>query len=138
VVPAVVLFSISVGIALIGIKDKQHLIHDLTILSKALMKVAQFVVYLTPIGVFAISASAAGTMTLEELGRLQAYFADFILSAILLTFWILPMLAMCVTPFKYKDIIGYWERDLKKENQDGPSSVMYSIGLSKILFRVYL
>jgi Na+/H+-dicarboxylate symporter len=33
-------------------------------------RVTHFMVALTPYGIFAISASASGTMTLEELGRL--------------------------------------------------------------------
>ena len=106
VIPAVVLFSLSVGIALIGVKDKQGLIHPLNILSAAFTRVAHFVVKLTPLGVFAISASAAGTMTLEEFGRLQPYFICFIIGAILLTFWILPALLAALTPLRYKDIIG--------------------------------
>ena len=106
VIPASVLFSIAVGIGLIGIKEKHNLIDDLAILATALSRVANFVVYLTPIGVFAIAASAAGTMTLEEIGRLQVYFATFIVAVIILTFWILPMLVAALTPFTYKDIVG--------------------------------
>jgi len=106
VIPASVLFSLSVGIALIGIKGKQVFIDPLSVLSAALARVATFVVYLTPVGVFAIAASAAGTMTVEEFGRLQAYFATFIIATILLSFWILPMLVMAFTPFRYKDVVG--------------------------------
>ncbi len=106
VIPASVLFSIAVGIGLIGIKEKHKLIDDLAILATALSRVANFVVYLTPIGVFAIAASAAGTMTLEEIGRLQVYFATFIVAAMILTFWILPMLVASLTPFTYKDVVG--------------------------------
>ena len=107
VIPATVLFSIVVGIALIGIENKEKLIAPLSILSNALTRVAHFVVYLTPIGVFAIAASAAGTMTMEEFGRLQAYMITFIVAAALLTFWILPVLASTFTPFKYKDIVSF-------------------------------
>ena len=106
VIPASVLFSIAVGIGLIGIKEKHNLIDDLAILATALSRVANFVVYLTPIGVFAIAASAAGTMTLEEIGRLQVYFATFIVAVMILTFWILPMLVATLTPFTYKDVVG--------------------------------
>jgi len=105
-IPAVVLFSISIGIALINLKNKSNLIDNLSILSKALMRIALFVVKLTPIGVFALSASASGTITVTEIGHLQVYFITFIVSAILLTFWILPMLVTTFLPFKYKDIIS--------------------------------
>ena len=106
IVPAVVLFSLFLGIALMGAKEKEIIIKPLSTLSDALIKVANYVVYLTPIGVFAISASAAGTMTVAEFGRLQVYFVTFFLGTVVLTFWILPLMVAAFTPFKYKDIIG--------------------------------
>ncbi|MQY57611.1 cation:dicarboxylase symporter family transporter, partial [bacterium] len=106
IIPAVVVFSIAVGVALIGLKDKQSLIQPLSILSKALTNIARFMVKLAPIGVFAISASFAGTMTLEELGRLHTYFITYFAAALFLTFWVLPMFVATLTPFKYKDILG--------------------------------
>ncbi|MDX1708740.1 MAG: cation:dicarboxylase symporter family transporter, partial [Desulfobacterales bacterium] len=106
IVPAVVLFSLFVGIALMGAKNKDIIIKPLSTLSDALIKVANYVVYLTPIGVFAISASAAGTMTVAEFGRLQAYFITFTIGTVVLTFWILPLMVAAFTPFKYKDIVG--------------------------------
>jgi len=106
IIPASVLFSIALGIAFIGIKKKDHFLHDLSLLSKALTRVAHFVVYLTPIGVFAIAASAAGTMSVDQFGRLQVYFITYIVTAVFLAFWVLPMLLLALTPFKYKDVVG--------------------------------
>ena len=106
VVPAVVLFSLFLGIALMGAKDKEIIIKPLSTLSDALIKVANYVVYLTPIGVFAISASAAGTMTIEQFGRLQVYFITFFVGAVALTFLFLPLMVAAFTPFKYKDVVG--------------------------------
>lgn len=105
-VPAVVLFSILFGVVLMGIKEKDPLIHALDVAAEALIKVTNLIVKLTPYGVFAISAAAAGTMTVEEFGRLQVYFITFNLAALFLTFWVLPMLLTAVTPFKYKDVVG--------------------------------
>ena len=106
VVPAVVLFSILAGIALIGIKEKDSLVQGLMAVSGALIRMTNIVVKLTPIGVFAIAASAAGTMTVEEFGKLQVYLVSFNLAAVLLTFAVLPLLLKPVTPFRYKDIVG--------------------------------
>ncbi len=106
VVPAVVLFSILAGIALIGIKEKDSLIQGLMAVSGALIRMTNIVVKLTPIGVFAIAASAAGTMTVEEFGKLQVYLVSFNLAALLLTFAVLPLLLKPITPFRYKDIVG--------------------------------
>ena len=105
-VPAVVLFCISLGVALIGVKDKRVLLEAMDSLSDALVRVAKFVVWLTPIGVFAITASAAGTMTIQQLARLQVYFVTFNLAILLLTFWVLPMLVSVTTPIRYRDVIG--------------------------------
>jgi len=106
IVPAVVLFSILLGVALMGIKDKEALLGGLSAAAAALVKVTGIIVKLTPVGVFAISASAAGTMTIDEFGRLQVYLVTFNLAALLLTFGILPLLVMPVTPFRYRDIVG--------------------------------
>jgi ABC-type amino acid transport substrate-binding protein len=101
----VVLFSILAGIALIGIKEKGSLVQGLKAVSEALIRMTNIVVKLTPIGVFAIAASAAGTMTVEEFGKLQVYLISFNLAALLLTFVVLPLLLKPVTPFRYKDIV---------------------------------
>ncbi len=108
VIPAVVLFCLFVGGAMIGMpqEKKQGFLHILTIMSDALTKVTHLVVRLTPVGVYAISAAAAGTMTIAEVGRLQVYFAVFIASAVLLSFFIFPMLTTMLTPFKYRDVVN--------------------------------
>jgi Na+/H+-dicarboxylate symporter len=107
VVPAVVLFSILGGIALMGIQKKDLFLQILSTVSEMLIKMTNLVVTLTPLGVFALSAAAAGTMSIEEFGRLQVYLVTYNVAAIFLTFWILPWLLATMTPFKYKDIVGF-------------------------------
>ena len=106
IVPGVVFFSVGVGVALIGIKGKAPLIDGLQIFLKALSRLTNFVVGLTPIGVFAIGAVVAGTMTIAEFSRLQVYFIVFIVAALFLAFWVLPALISAITPFKYRDIFN--------------------------------
>ncbi len=106
VVPAVVVFSAAIGVGLIGVDDKGSLIRGLETFLAALSRVTRFLVGLTPVGVFAISAVAAGTMTLAEFARLQAYFVPFILAAVLLSFWVLPALVSTLTRYRYLDILG--------------------------------
>jgi Na+/H+-dicarboxylate symporter len=72
-VPAVVLFSMLFGSACIGYKDHKSLLNNFSHITKILLRVNSFVVMLTPIGVFGIAASAAGTLSLNEFGRVQAY-----------------------------------------------------------------
>jgi len=105
-VPAVVVFCIALGIALIGTKNKQELIRVLDVVSDAVMRVIRFVVALTPIGVFVMTASAAGTMSFEDLGRLQGYFILYAAAVLILGFLVLPGLVASLTPFKYRDVVA--------------------------------
>lgn len=104
IVPAVVLFSIALGLGLIGINDKHGLLDHLRILNRAMMNVTQFVSKLMPIGVLAIVASAAGTLGLEELERLQVYLLTYCVMALLLTLWVLPAMITSLTPLTYRQV----------------------------------
>jgi Na+/H+-dicarboxylate symporter len=106
IVPAVVLFSIAVGLALMGIERKGPLIAAFEILEEALKRVMKFIVRLTPIGIFAIAANTAGTMNVDQLSGLQVYIVAYAMAALLMTFAVLPALVMLLTPFGYREIIG--------------------------------
>lgn len=105
VIPGVVVFGIALGIALIGVPRKQQLLDILDVLADSLGRITGFVVRLTPIGVFALAASAAGTMTLEDLSRLQVYLIAYTAGAALLAFWLVPMLVSSLTPLGYRDVL---------------------------------
>jgi len=105
IVPAVVLFSVVVGIALIGIEEKQPMLDVLSVIMKAMTRVTDFVMKLAPLGVFAIAASAAGTLNFEELGRLQVYLLSQLVAAVFLSFWVLPGLAANLTPLPYGKVL---------------------------------
>jgi Na+/H+-dicarboxylate symporter len=105
-VPAVVLFSVAVGVALIGVEPKHNLLESLGVLNRAMTLVTQFVSRLTPLGVFGIVASAAGTMGVEELQRLQVYLFTYVAMALLLTLWVLPALITSLTSLTYRHVIG--------------------------------
>lgn len=106
VVPAVVLFCIVVGVALIGIKDKERILEPLHALSHTIGQVNHFVVKLTPIGLFAIGASLAGTLRLEEVERIQIYLVAYGALALLFMVWVLPGLVTVLTPARYKEVVG--------------------------------
>ncbi|MFQ5935407.1 MAG: cation:dicarboxylate symporter family transporter [Acidiferrobacterales bacterium] len=105
IVPAIVVFSILFGLALIGVDNKSAILEPLSAIAEALMRATGFVASLAPIGVFAITASAAGTMAIEDLGRLQVYLVIDILFALILSFWVLPGLVTSVTPLRYREIM---------------------------------
>lgn len=107
VIPAVVLFSTAIGIALINMPDKATLLSTLNAFIEAVGRVTRFVVGLTPIGIFAIVSVAAGTMTGEQIARLEAYFILYIAAALYLSLWLLPLLISVLTPFSYRDVFRY-------------------------------
>jgi Na+/H+-dicarboxylate symporter len=106
IVPAVVLFCVIVGVALIGVEHKERLIDALNVFNKALTRATRFIVKLTPIGVFAIAAHHSGTMSVSEFGRLQVFLVTYTGIGILATFWVLPGLVAALSPIGYRELIG--------------------------------
>ncbi len=107
VVPAVVLFSGFLGVALIGIEkeQKEPLLSWLSVVEKVLGRANKFAVRLTPIGLFAIAANTVGTMDTEQMGRLRVFLIGYGAMSLLLTFWILPGLVACVTPIPARRVL---------------------------------
>lgn len=96
-VPAVVVFCILLGVALMGVEKKDTLVEALGSLADAVMRLVGLVVKTAPIGIFALAAAASGTIRLEELGTIQVYVWGYLAMAALLIFWALPMLISAVT-----------------------------------------
>jgi len=105
IVPATVIFSLALGAALIGMKEKQPILDSLSILSTALSRVAKFVVRLAPLGVFAVTARAAGTLEFQELQALEVYLAVYLVFWLITGLWVLPMLVASLTPLRYREIM---------------------------------
>jgi Na+/H+-dicarboxylate symporter/ABC-type amino acid transport substrate-binding protein len=106
IVPAVVLFCVIVGVALIGVDNKERLIDTLNAFNQALTRATRFIVKLTPIGVFAIAAHYSGTMTVTEFGRLQVFIITYVAVGFLTAFWVLPGLVSALSPVGYRELVG--------------------------------
>ena len=106
VVPAVVVFSVVLGIALIGVPHKQPLLDVLAVVSAAVSRATNFIVSLTPYGIFAIAAVTSGTLDLVALQRIQVYLLSYIAVSLLLSLWILPGLVAAVTPVPYRALLS--------------------------------
>src|SRR6185369_4295535 len=105
VVPAVVLFSGFLGIALIGIEEKEPFLSGLLVVEKVLARANRFAVRLTPIGLFAIAANTVGTFDLEQVGRLRVFLVGYGAFSLLLALWILPGLVACLTPIPARRVL---------------------------------
>lgn len=100
VMPAVVLFGLLAGGALCTMegKRKQTLLDVLEAFNEAMGRIARATLAITPVGLFAIAAHAAGTMQPDQFLRLQLWFVVFIGSCCIVAFWMLPALVALVTP----------------------------------------
>ena len=101
IVPAVVLFSVIAGVGLIAVPGKARLLEVLEVAAAAVSRAIAWVVSLTPYGVFAIGAVVAGTLSIEDLSRLQVYLITYTGMALLLSLWILPGLVAALSPVPY-------------------------------------
>jgi Na+/H+-dicarboxylate symporter len=106
VLPAVVLFSVAMGLALIPMElKKQPILALLDTLTEALMAIASFIVRLAPFGVFALVGVAAGTMRIEEFVRLQVYIYSYVAIALVLSLWVVPGLLTALLPVSYRKLM---------------------------------
>jgi len=106
IVPAVVLFSIFLGVALIGIERKQGLLENLMLIERGLKRANQFAAGLTPIGLFAIAAHIVGTVDAAQFAQVRVYLISYGVMALLLALWVLPGLVACLTPIPVHQILN--------------------------------
>lgn len=104
-VPAITVFCICVGIALMSVKNKEVILNDFHICCTALLKANNGVVKLAPVGTFALLANLTGTITLAEVGRMQVYLVIYGAVILLVCFCTIPLTVTAFTDFKYRDIL---------------------------------
>ncbi len=105
IVPAIVVFSILFGLGLINATKKETVLDLLSTVAEALMGITGIIAKLAPYGVFAITASAAGTLDVADLGRLQVYIVVYVVMALILSLWLIPGLITALTPLRYGDVL---------------------------------
>lgn len=106
VVPAVVVFSVLLGLAVLGLPGKERILAVLDLVNDALGRAGTLLVKLTPFGLFAIAGHSAGTLRLEEFERLQAFLLVYTGLALILSLWLLPGLVSALTGLSYRRIVS--------------------------------
>lgn len=106
ILPAIVLFSVFLGAALIGAEEKKPLLDVLDILSASLSRIMGFIMAIVPYGVFAVTAHAVGTLSFETLYLLQFFCESYIVLNLVLTFAVLPLILSLFTGFRYREILS--------------------------------
>jgi len=105
IVPAVVLFSALLGVALIAVPRKTVALEVIATMSAAVQRLAKFIVALTPYGLFAIAAVTAGTFDLGQAMQLEIYLACYLTISLLLSLWVLPGLVAALTPVPHRELL---------------------------------
>lgn len=106
IVPAIAIFAIIIGVALMHLTYKEPLISFLERVTNTIEQVLKGITIISPLGVLAIFANFIGTVDLSDLAGFEFYIVPMIIIAITLTFWVIPALVISFTPLKYKEVIG--------------------------------
>ena len=100
IIPAIVVFSLLIGISLMYLGDKQTTMAGLQTLRDSLTKVTSWIARITPIGTFIIMANQVGTIQLSTIKQMSTYIILYVLGTGIVTFWIIPRLASLLTPIR--------------------------------------
>lgn len=97
VVPAVVIFSLLVGIALMYIKEKEVMMKSVENLVQVLTRITSWIARITPFGTFIIIANQVGTVQLSTVKQVSTYVILYIIGVSTIVFWIFPRLTNMLT-----------------------------------------
>ena len=104
-VPAIVVFAVMFGAAVQSVQSKTSFLETVEAIRLASLKIRQWVVYLAPIGVFALFASTAGTIEPRMAGSLAVYLGLFLFGTFLLAFVLLPLALSAIAPVSWREIL---------------------------------
>jgi proton glutamate symport protein len=105
IVPAIAIFGLISGVALMHLPTKEPLLSLLQRSNQLIEKIFKWLAILSPIGIFSHIAVATGTVYFDDLHTLQFYVISFILITLFMTFWILPAIIISFTNLNYKQIM---------------------------------
>lgn len=97
IVPAIVIFSLLIGIALIHLKEKEVIMNGLQNLVSALTRITAWIARITPIGTFLIIANQVGTIQLSTVKQVSTYVILYLLGTCSIVFWVFPRLTSMLT-----------------------------------------
>ncbi|MBS0603723.1 MAG: cation:dicarboxylase symporter family transporter [Verrucomicrobia bacterium] len=97
IVPAIVIFSLLVGIALMYIKEKDVMMRGMDNLVQVLTRITSWIARITPFGTFLIIANQVGTIQLSTVKQVSTYVILYIIGVSIIVFWIFPRLTNMLT-----------------------------------------
>src|SRR5579872_2504018 len=97
IVPAIVIFSLLIGIAMMHLKEKQTTMSLLENLVASLTRITRWISRITPLGTFIIIANQVGTIELSTVKEISTYLILYILTICTVVFWIFPRIVSMLT-----------------------------------------
>jgi proton glutamate symport protein len=105
-VPAIIVFAVLFGLAVQTIPAKASFLETMEAIRLASLKVWAWVIYLAPVGVFALFAATAGTIEPRMAGTLAVYLGLFLFGTGVLAFVVLPLVLSAIVPAKARDLLA--------------------------------
>lgn len=97
IIPAIVIFSLLIGIALIHLREKEAMMSSLDTLVGALTRITGWIARITPLGTFLIIANQVGTIQFSTIKQLSTYIILYLFGLSIVIFWIFPKLVSMLT-----------------------------------------
>jgi Na+/H+-dicarboxylate symporter/ABC-type amino acid transport substrate-binding protein len=105
-VPAIVVFAVAFGIAVQSIPRKDAFLETMEVIRRASLEIWAWVVYLAPIGVFALFASTAGTIAPAMADTLAVYIGLYLIGTGVLAFVVLPLALSAIAPASARELLA--------------------------------
>jgi len=104
--PAIVIFAILYGVAIQSNPRKASVLEAVEVLRKTSVTIWTWVVYVAPLGVFALFASTAGTVDADAAGSLLSYMALHLIGTFGLAFVVLPLALRSLVGLRYGEVLA--------------------------------
>ena len=131
-IPAVVTFSIFVGIGLIPLKNKKPTLMVLSNFVAAITNINSLVMKFAPLGVFCIGLRAAATIDPSQIDGLLVYIVTAAVLVALLAFIVIPAIVATITPISYSMVLKATREPLVTAFATGSFFVVIPIIVEKI------
>jgi proton glutamate symport protein len=105
-VPAIIVFAVTFGLAVQAIPSKATFLETMEAIRLASLKVWAWVIYLAPVGVFALFAATAGTIAPRMAATLAVYMGLFLIGTGVLAFVVLPLALSAIVPATARDLLA--------------------------------
>lgn len=106
VVPAIAIFGLIAGFALMHIPAKEPLLSVLERLNQTFEKILDWLGKLSPLAAFVYISVAFGTLHFEDLYKVELYVLSFLFCTLFITFCLLPAVLSTLTPLSFKEALS--------------------------------